>query len=50
MDVQKESGPKLVEWKRALEAGKSFQERIAALKSDVEALAGKFPIPGRGDF
>ena len=48
--MQKESGPKLVEWKKVLVAEKSFQERIAALKSDVEALAGKFPIPGRGDF
>ena len=50
MDVQKESGPKLVDWKKALEAGKGFKERIAAVKSDVEALAVKFPIPGRGDF
>jgi len=49
IDVQKESGPKLVEWKRVLE-GKAFQERVAAVKSDVEALAVKFPIPGRGDF
>ena len=49
MVVQKESGPKLVEWKKTL-VGKPFQERIASLKSDVEALAVKFPIPGRGDF
>ena len=47
--MQKESGPKLVEWKRVL-GGKAFQERVAAVKSDVEALAVKFPIPGRGDF
>ena len=49
IDVQKESGPKLVDWKKTLEA-ECFRKRIEAVKADVESMAAKFPIPGRGDF
>lgn len=42
LDVQKASGPKLVDFKKALAAN----EAVTTLRADVEAFAKTFPMPG----
>jgi len=49
VDVQKQSGPKLVDFKAALKDA-STVERISQLKSKVEAFAVKFKLPGHNDI
>ncbi len=39
------SGPKLVDWKKALESGEG-KDKIATLKREVETFAEGFPMPG----
>jgi len=41
VEVQKESGKKLVDFKKGLDSN----EQIAALKSEVETFGRQFPIP-----
>ena len=49
LEVQAESGPKLVDWRRVIETPK-FVAKINEIKKDVETMALKFPHPGRPDF
>jgi len=46
LDLQAVSGPKLVDWKKELTKAESVA-KVEAIKADVEALALKFPLPGR---
>lgn len=48
LDVQRSQDPKatLKEFVQALAQGEKFQERVAALRAEVEAFAGQFPMPG----
>jgi len=46
LDVQAVSGPKLVDWKKEL-VKEENTAKILQIKRDVEALALKFPLPGR---
>lgn len=46
LDLQAVSGPKLVDWKKELAKAESVA-KVEAIKADVEALALKFPLPGR---
>jgi len=46
LDVQAVSGPKLVDWKKEL-VKEENTAKIIHIKRDVEALALKFPLPGR---
>jgi len=43
--VQAKSGKKLVDFMKALEAPEN-QEKLNAMKKEVEAWAGKFFMPG----
>lgn len=49
IEVKAESGPILKEFKAKLE-DKKFQEKLKALKEEVENFAMKFPMPGYEDF
>merc|ERR1719487_2572856 len=46
LDTQKTSGKKLVDFKKALKENKEVVEKLSALRAEVEAWAGKFPMPG----
>jgi len=46
LDLQAVSGPKLVDWKKELAKAENVA-KVEAIKADVEALALKFPLPGR---
>ena len=48
MEIQRSLDPKapLKEFKEALATKQEFQQRVAAIKSEVEAFAGRFPMPG----
>jgi len=46
LDIQAVSGPKLVDWKKELVKDENA-DKILQIKKDVEALALKFPLPGR---
>ena len=48
-EIQKISGPKLVDFKKEL-SGIEFKTRIEDLRRKVENFASKFPMPGRDDF
>jgi hypothetical protein len=50
MEVQCESGPKLVDWKKALVADGAHKDKVKSLAKEVEQLASKFPIPGHEEF
>lgn len=43
------SGPKLVDFKSACHSD-AFAGKIKALRSEVEAYSGKFPLPGYGEY
>jgi len=45
LETQTKSGKKLVDFLKALKE-KEAQDKLSALKSEVEAWAGKFPMPG----
>jgi len=45
LEVQSKSGKKLVDFLKALEE-KEAADKLTALRSEVEAWAGKFPMPG----
>ena len=45
LEVQATSGPKLVDWKKAL-ATDAFTAKVQELKKEVEEYATKFPLPG----
>jgi len=45
LEIQAESGPKLVDWKKALVEDK-FASKVTDLKKEVEEYAVKFPLPG----
>jgi len=49
VNVQKESGPKLVDFKAKVKETK-FADEIAALKAKVEAFAVNFRLPGHEDI
>ena len=49
LQVQAKSGPKLVDWRREMDSPEVIA-KINEIKKDVEAMAGKFPLPGRPDF
>ena len=49
-EIQKESGPKLVDWKRCLENGPGYRAKVADLKAEVEEFARNFPMPGCEEF
>ncbi len=46
LEIQAESGPKLVDWKRVLETSDKFQEKLRTLREEMEAFANEFPLPG----
>jgi glycine hydroxymethyltransferase len=50
IEVQNISGPKLVDWRKELETNETIQKSIAALRTEVEEFAVKFPLPGREDI
>jgi len=50
LDIQKISGPKLVDWKKELENNIEMKAKISALKSDIEKYALQFPLPGHDDI
>ena len=50
IDVQKISGPKLVDWRKELDTNDVIKESIQNLKNEVEEFAVKFPLPGRDDI
>ena len=41
-DIQKESGPKIIEFKKTLESTPEFTERLNEIKSRVNAFAENF--------
>ena len=45
LEVQGKSGKKLVDFLKAL-GEKEAQDKLQSLKAEVEAWAGKFPMPG----
>merc|ERR1719191_229683 len=45
LKIQEKSGKKLVDFLKALKE-KEAQDKLSALKGEVEAWAGKFPMPG----
>ena len=45
LEAQQVSGKKLADFNKAIAEG-AFAEKIAAMKVEVEAWAGKFPMPG----
>lgn len=49
VDIQKQSGPKLVDFKAATETPEN-KERIAGLRTRVEAFAVKFNLPGNNEI
>jgi len=48
LEVQRSLEPKatLKEFMQALALGEKFQKRVAEIKTEVEAFAGQFPMPG----
>jgi len=46
LEFQAASGPKLVDWRKQLQLPENVA-KIQAIKDQVEALATKFPLPGR---
>ena len=50
LEVQKISGPKLVEWRKELEGNQEIQGKISTLKQEIETFALKFPLPGHDDI
>ncbi len=50
VEIQQVSGPKLVDWKKTLETNDKFKAKVQALKEEVEAFAGGFPLPGHQVF
>merc|ERR1719331_88516 len=46
LETQKKSGKKLVDFLKALSADKETADALKALRGEVEAWAGKFPMPG----
>lgn len=48
-EIQAESGPKIVDWRKHLTAEK-HRVKIEALKEEVESFASRFPLPGCEDF
>ena len=45
LEVQAKSGKKLADWNKGLLEPEA-QQKIGALKAEVEDWAGKFPMPG----
>ena len=50
LDIQKMSGPKLVDFKKCLEDNPEVKAKVADLKGKVEIFALQFPLPGHDDI
>lgn len=50
LDIQKVSGPKLVDWKKTLTESTEFQDALKVLRSDIESFASQFPMPGHATY
>ena len=46
LETQSKSGKKLVDFLKALSSDKETADKLKALRGEVEAWAGKFPMPG----
>lgn len=46
LEVQKISGPKLVEWRKVLTSDESFKGKLSQLRQEVESFAAQFIMPG----
>lgn len=49
-EVSDLSGPKLVDFKKALEQNDSIKRKVEALRSEIQAYSEKFPMPGYPDY
>lgn len=45
-EVTKISGPKLVDFNKALDENPDFKNKVAKLKGEIESYSKKFPLPG----
>ena len=50
LEVQKTSGPKLVDFDRVLKTDSEFQGKLTALRQEVETFSEPFPMPGFEDY
>ena len=46
MEIQSQSGPKLVDWKKEFYQNQEVQKKIKLLEKDVNEFALHFPLPG----
>ncbi|XP_046386265.1 serine hydroxymethyltransferase isoform X2 [Ischnura elegans] len=49
-EIQKVSGPKLVDFKKVLAEDPTFHAKASQLRTEVENFSEKFPIPGLPDY
>jgi glycine hydroxymethyltransferase len=50
LDIQKVSGPKLVDWKKTLASEDIFKTQLESLRNDVETFASQFVMPGYDNY
>lgn len=49
-EVSDISGPKLVDFKKALEENESIKSKVEALRNEIQGYSEKFPMPGYPDY
>lgn len=49
-EVSEISGPKLVDFKKALEENAGIKAKIDALRNEIQTYSEKFPMPGYQDY
>lgn len=50
LEIQNNCGPLLREFKARINEDEAMKARIAKLREEVAAFAGKFPMPGHDDL
>ena len=44
------SGPKIVDFKKTLHENKAMNDKVKAIRKEVEEFCSKFPLPGFDDY
>lgn len=50
LEIQKNCGPTIREFKAKIQEDEAMKARISTLRQEVEVFAGKFPMPGWDDI